>query len=193
MPKVTEKINNDSKEGQTLPQSEVQKLQQVVLEQNEEKKASEQELEKTQRELRELKSLIAAKSETKREDETHSAASQRRLKMHPTDDVKNTLKTWNAIVEDAKPFIPTGILESIGNMRGKAWPHGTRSICADYQIDNCPQNFLHYNKKDKINVSHVCVTCVKIFDVGMAHPAMFCPTLQILDKTIEEQKMQIQN
>ena len=39
----------------------------------------------------------------------------------------------------AKPEIQPIILETISSMRGNTWPHGTRSVCVDYQLEKCPQ------------------------------------------------------
>ena len=190
MPKVTEKHSQRTEESTSTP-DELQHWKSVADNKNQEDMTKDQELERTRNELEELKKVLMVKSEFKGENETHLAAAQRRLAIHPTKDMKNTLKIWNLITADAKPEIQPIVLETISSMRGKTWLHGTCSVCVDFQMEKCPQGFLHYNKYENANQSHVCVLCVKIFEIGMAQPALHCPTLRLLDENHESQQMQL--
>ena len=137
MPKVTEKHSQRTKESTSIP-DELQHWKSVADNKNQENMSKDQELEHTRNELEQLKKVLMAKSEFKGENETHLAATQRRLAIHPTKDMKNTLKIWNLITADAKPEIQPIVFETISSMRGKTWQHGTCSVCVHFMVQKFP-------------------------------------------------------
>ena len=134
---------------------------------------------------------INKRSEEKQSYENYSDSAKRRLLLFPPDDLRNCLRIIFKIHSEIANHIPVDIQESLSNMRGGKWSTGTRNICLEYNLENCTGNFSHFHRGDKTAKLHICLICLKLYDVGMCHAAHSCPTLSLVDKKIEESHMQI--
>ena len=193
MPKATQNCiqTNNSQTHQdsiskdiNMPHDDVKTLQENLMNKNRENKEKEIQLSKNREELEKLQRQINLRSEEKQDDETYLQSAQRRLKLYQPDDTKNALKIITKITEDVMPLIPATIKESLANMRGNKWTTGTRQICLEYNLDNCTMNFSHFNKGDRCFKLHLCIFCIKFFEIGMYHACHGCPTLSIIGENV---------
>ena len=167
-------------------QEQIKTLQVMVMAKSKENQEKEREILHQKQELERLQKELNKKSEDKQPYENFEASIIRRLSIYNPTELDNSLRVLNKIKNEIEPLIPDNIKNTIGGLRGSKFNSGTRLLCLEYNSDSCTitQNIYHFNAKEKCTKLHLCVLCVKLYEVGMCHAAITCPTIKLIDKNI---------